>query len=222
MDYEKAEKNFYEKLWQEAGNWERKITKYADKVPGIEGKSALNFLKKKLAVNAKILDIGCGGGRNSVLFAKNGFEAHGVDVSSSAVKLAEKLAIEEMVKADFRAGSVFGLDYGRNYFDAFADFGCFHHLRKMQWKKYLDNVLKVLKKDGYFVLYTFSTESGKTRNYNPSSKRNWSVRMNHYYHYFSMDEIRKIFSKYFRILESKTIREKGRILAFNLVFMQKL
>jgi len=55
-----------------------------------------------------------------------------------------------------------------------------------------------------------------------SSKRNWSVRMNHYYHYFSMDEIRKIFSKYFRILESRTIREKGRILAFNLVFMQKL
>jgi ubiquinone/menaquinone biosynthesis C-methylase UbiE len=39
----------------------------------------------------KILDVGCGNGRNLLHFAKLGFDAYGVDFSSEMIKQAENL-----------------------------------------------------------------------------------------------------------------------------------
>jgi len=46
----------------------------------------LEFLKSKgmRTAGAKLADIGCGSGRDSVFFARNGFEVHAIDRDSSA------------------------------------------------------------------------------------------------------------------------------------------
>jgi tellurite methyltransferase len=40
----------------------------------------------------RLLDIGCGEGRNAVFFARNGYEVHAFDISSKGLEKAEQLA----------------------------------------------------------------------------------------------------------------------------------
>lgn len=217
MDYEKLEKRFYDKIWHRTGDWKKRVTPYTNKKPKIEGKLIGDFLKKNLKKNSKILDLGCGGGRLSVMLASQGFQVHGVDFSKYAIKLANKLKKEKRVEVKFRHGSALNLKYDEDFFNAVLDIGCFHHLRKSQWKKYLKNLMQVLKKNGYYLLYTFSVESDKKLR-----KQNWRVRTGHYYHYFSKNEIKDYFGKFFEILKVKTIKEPGRRLVFYLSFMRKV
>ncbi|MBI2665671.1 class I SAM-dependent methyltransferase [Candidatus Woesearchaeota archaeon] len=44
-----------------------------------------NFLKEK-KITGRLLDIGCGNGKNSVFFANNGFSAVGIDFAPNAIK----------------------------------------------------------------------------------------------------------------------------------------
>lgn len=217
MDYVKLEKKFYEHKWQLVKDWKRERNPYLKKQAGIEGNLALKLIKKHIK-KGKVLDIGCGGGRNSILFANNGFTVSGVDFSKEAIKLAKLNDLKS--KVNFKIGNVLNLKQ-KNYFDTILDFGCFHHMRKSQWKKYIQNTIKVLKPNSYFILYAFSTESQKTSRFDPKTKRNWAIFRGHYYHYFSKSEIKEVFSKYFKIISTKLIKEKGRKLAFYLTLMQK-
>lgn len=51
--------------------------------------------------NVSLLDIGCGFGRQAVLFAKNGFDITGIDSSSIFIKIAQKLFEKFQYKGDF-------------------------------------------------------------------------------------------------------------------------
>ncbi len=219
-DYEISERVFYEKDWIRVGDWRKQGSAYKKKKIDIEGELAADYLKKNFK-KGRILDIGCGGGRNTILFSKLGFEAVGVDFSKTAIRLARLYKKEQESNAEFMVQSVFNLRFKPSYFDAVTDFGLLHHLRKSEWRKYLQSVTRVLKKKGLFILYCFSNLSKKTGNYNPLSKRNWRVKKGHYLHYFTKKEVNELVKKEFRIIQFKTIREKGRSLVFYLVFMRK-
>ncbi|MDD4353059.1 MAG: class I SAM-dependent methyltransferase [Candidatus Nanoarchaeia archaeon] len=219
MKAEIIDKRFYEKKWMSIGKWDKQKAPYLKKTADIEGLIALDWIKSYLSLG-RILDIGCGAGRNSILFSKNGFDVYGFDFSKKAIDLAEILKIEEKCDAKFSVQSVLELKFENNFFDAIFDFGCFHHLRKNQWNKYLKNILKVLKPKGYYLIYCFSKESEETGNHKAS--RDYSYRNHHYNHYFDLDELKKIFSNNFKIIKSKIIKEKGRLLAFNIVLFQKI
>ena len=219
MNAETNDKRFYEKKWMSLGNWERQKAPYLKKSAGVEGKTALNWIKPLLK-SGKVLDIGCGAGRNSVLFSKYGFHAYGVDFSSKAIKLAKILNIEEKTSALFSVQSALELKFENDYFDLAMDYGCFHHLRKNQWKNYIKNLLGVLKPKAYYLLYCFSKESEETGNY--KSGKNYSYRNHHYNHYFSLGELKETFCKNFRIIRHAIIRENNRLLAFNLALFERI
>lgn len=69
--------------------------------PQIPGESVLGILPN-LAPGARVLELGTGGGQNSVYLAKKGFSVHGCDISQKQVSFALNLAAENGVKADFR------------------------------------------------------------------------------------------------------------------------
>lgn len=218
MNAKIIDKRFYEKKWMSIGEWENQKSPYLKKNPGIEAFIALKWVKKYLK-SGKLLDVGCGGGRNSILFSKNGFQATGIDFSKKAIKLANILKKEEKCNADFIEKSILDEFSEENFFDLIIDFGCFHHLRKNQWNKYLKNVKKLLKPKSYYLLYCFSKESKETINYKKG--KDYSYKNHHYNHYFSLTDLNNVFKKNFSIIKHKIIKEKNRLLAFNMLLMQK-
>ncbi|MBW2992014.1 class I SAM-dependent methyltransferase [Candidatus Woesearchaeota archaeon] len=222
MDYEETEKERYERMWSSLvkKKFTEKPADYRGRIPDKNIIDFAEFISKK-GVKGKVLDIGCGNGRHSVYFAKKGFEVYGIDVSKNAIEIARWNAKENKVKVNFRAGSVFSLPYSKDSFDVIIDSGCLHHLRKPQWKMYLKNILRVLKKNAYMELHCFSVNTPPLGVFR-ARKRNWSLRRRHYNHFFNEKEIKELFKDFeiLKIYETKKDRE-GNALIFKEVYMKK-
>lgn len=216
-------KEFYESKWKSVQGWKRERGPYLKKSVDVEAIIGLKWLKQELDKEDSVLTIGCGGGRNTIFFEQEGgFETHGIDLSINAIMLAEKLKKEKRSNAFFAQASVLKLPYKSESFHAVTDYGCLHHLKKEYWEDYVNSVKAVLKRKGFFLVYTFSAESGETGNYNPRTNKNWSNRSGHYNHYFRKQELHDLFSDDFNIIKIKTIKEENRVLVFYLTLMQKL
>jgi ubiquinone/menaquinone biosynthesis C-methylase UbiE len=85
-----------------------------------------------------------------------GMQVSAVDLSESAIRLSQQLAAFYGVDADFRQGDATQLTFDDQLFDAVCDQGVFHHLQDEERTKYAQEVARVLKKDGLFVLRCFS------------------------------------------------------------------
>lgn len=207
----------YENMWRSMkGEFHVLKDNYKSKYPEPALLEFIKFLKQN-KVNGKVLDLGCGNGRNCVAFAKQGFDVCGIDVSESAIDLAKKNAKESNVFVNLKRGSVFNLPYKEKQFEVIIDFGLLHHLRKSQWQKYRKNILRVLKQNGYYCLNCFSSA---TKTKLKPKNRNWRIIGKHYDHFFTISELRSFFSRDFkilRIIKSQNKRTKIRFLTIYLV-----
>ena len=59
--------------------------------------------------NARVLDVGSGGGTDAIFMAQCGFRVTGVDISAAALKIAEKRAEKAHVEVDWLRGNVLEL-----------------------------------------------------------------------------------------------------------------
>jgi len=69
-----------------AGTQDHRIKKKQLPSPSHAALFFLEFLKSKGIVRGRLIDIGCGNGRNAVYFAEKGFEVHAVDRSDEVLK----------------------------------------------------------------------------------------------------------------------------------------
>lgn len=59
-----------------------------------------------LALAKTVLDLGCGGGKDALRLAREGFHVVGLDLSSAAIGQAEARAKEEGLSAEFLAADM--------------------------------------------------------------------------------------------------------------------
>lgn|SRR3989344_629025 len=222
MNYEQIEKKRYEQSWAALkGKFVKDPFSYRSREVSVTAIDFLKFLKTK-KIKGKFLDIGCGNARHAILFAKNDFESYGIDIATSAIKLAKKNAKENKVTLNLRVGSVFSLPYPENHFDVVMDSGCLHHLRKTEWGKYKKNILRVLRSGGYYYLYCFSKNTPVDPPFS-AKKRNWTLRGKHYNHFFTKKEVVDYFARNFKFLKNYEIKKtaEGRVLKLKVFYMQK-
>lgn len=115
----------------------------------------VHYFEKNMINPGKVLEIGCGAGRNAIYLAKNGCSVVGVDISDKALKWAQRRMNEENVNIEFVCANIFELDYEQNSFDFIYDSGCFHHIAPHRRVSYIDMIDKLLKPGGYFALCSF-------------------------------------------------------------------
>ena len=155
---------------------------------------------------ARILDLGCGEGRHALACARAGFDAVGLDYQPRAIRKAQafarKLKIRRGVR--FMVGDAFRLPFPPDRFDGIIDYGCLHHVKIGDTRRYFDSVLPRLKPGGYFILSCFSTRF----KHHPGEKRrrNWLVHRGHYDRFFRKRDFKALFGKRFDILK---LEEKG-------------
>lgn len=73
----------------------------------------------------RVLDLGCGTGINSVWLAQHGFDVTGLDLSPTAVSMAEKRASAQEASIHFIVGDFLQTELSGR-FDLVFDRGCFH------------------------------------------------------------------------------------------------
>ena len=96
----------------------------------------------------KFLDLGCGRGRHSILFGKNGFEVSCFDISEEAIKKTSKWAIEEGLNFDYSIGDMLNLPYKNESFDCVLCFNVISHTDTEGMKVIANEIKRILKKDG--------------------------------------------------------------------------
>jgi len=100
----------------------------------------------------RVLDLGCGTGRNCVYLAKIGFDVVGVDVSKSALRIAKAWAREENLKnVTFAQASMTDVPFGDCYLDAVISISVLHHAIKRDIEKAVDEIHRVIKRNGVFL-----------------------------------------------------------------------
>ena len=204
-DYKKFQEKYYEEEWNKLQLSDKpEETGWRTNVPSLDFFDFVKWLKKE-KISGKVLDIGCGGGRHTIVLAKEGFEVYGIDFSKSAVKVAQNNARKASVsdKTFFKVGDALNLPYTDDFFNVINDDGCLHHISKDDWKKYLQNVTKVLKKDGILRVKVFSKncnfyEVNKPKN----SDDHWIlVPSKDYTYFFDKNEISGLFENDFDMIK---------------------
>jgi ubiquinone/menaquinone biosynthesis C-methylase UbiE len=98
-----------------------------------------------LPTKAKVLDAGCGSGRDSALFKQHRFDIVGLDLSKNLIKEAKKFYPD----VNFILGNMLNLPFESNTFDGIWSHASMVHFDSdEQFKRALNELVRVLKKDG--------------------------------------------------------------------------
>ena len=165
----------------------------------------LRFLRKlkKEGVGGRFLDLGCGEGRHLIPFARAGFRCEGLDLEPLALKRARGFLRGAGVagKVKLRTGDALKLPYPRDSFDVVLDSGCFHHIRKRDERLFIDNVVRVLRPEGQFLLTVFDVNFRHTPEEKPHTRHKWLVHHGHLDRFFTRADLRVVFGHDFRLLD---------------------
>jgi ubiquinone/menaquinone biosynthesis C-methylase UbiE len=122
-------------------------------------------LKELVVINKPktSLELGCGIGRYSSFMAKQGIQAIGVDFSAVAIQKAQKRIANEEKKPSFFVGDVTNLKNITEQFDVSFDIGCFHCLKEVEQKKYVEELYRLLKPGAIHLLWALDNSPSKIK-----------------------------------------------------------
>ncbi|MDT5312254.1 MAG: hypothetical protein QOE74_1274 [Mycobacterium sp.] len=116
-------------------------------------------------VHGDVLDIGCGLGDNAVFLAENGHVVTGLDISPTALIIAEQRAKDAGVDVTFAVADSTKLDGYTDAFDTVIDSGLFHSLDHEGRRSYVAAVHRATRPGATLLLSCFSDANRKRENW---------------------------------------------------------
>ncbi len=141
--------------------WDEQSDFFANKPPCSYIRGALKKFDK--TNGNKLLDVGCGGGRNLISALEEGFNIFGIDYSSSMIektrsKLAKYVSIEEIDKRVIKK-DISRLSEIKDKFNAIIVSGVIHQVRsKEELYKIVSELSNLLNEGGIFVGNIFTSD----------------------------------------------------------------
>ena len=133
------------------------------------------FLKNRFSPEMKILDAGCGGGRNLIYFLRSGFQSFGVDQNAEAVEYVRDLAREiapAIPPDNFRVSKVEEMPFPDKSFDVVLSSAVLHFAAdERHFDRMLREMWRVLKPSGLFFARLASTISIEDKVENIAERR---------------------------------------------------
>jgi ubiquinone/menaquinone biosynthesis C-methylase UbiE len=157
------------------------------------------FLKNK---KGKILDLGCGTGRNFI--EKKGLEFYGIDFSEQMVKLAKKKPYKKVLKSN-----AWEIKFPDNFFDCALYISALHCIpSEKDRKKSLIELVRVLKPKARAFISVWDKEQPKFKDKGKEIYLKWGFQKNgkesyveRYYKLYTKKEIINLLKKYFNIIK---------------------
>jgi len=164
-------------------------------IPVERGDFAKNFPK-----GAYILDVGCGGGRDSKFFTKKGLEVIGTDISDVLIAEARK----QVPKAQFICQDILKLNFPKDSFDGIWANAILLHLRRKSIPGILKRFFKILKPGG---IVHIRVKKGTGEGFVKEKLSGWSER---FYTYFSKSEIQTLLKNAgFKIIHAEILPDES-------------
>jgi SAM-dependent methyltransferase len=111
------------------------------------------LLKGTYARCHKILDAGCGGGRNLVYFFQNGFDVYAIDPNPEAVQAVKQLSATlapAIPLTNFKVAAAEDMPWGEAYFDLVISSAVLHFATSpAHFESMLHSIWRALKPGGY-------------------------------------------------------------------------
>lgn len=126
-----------------------------ENIEGIDIYVLDQILKNNYQTGQKILDVGCGNGRNLKWFYKAGFEIHGTDINK--IRLQDCCDLYPDQKDHFIAADLEQMPYEANNFDHVICIAVLHFAKGLkQYLKMFSELLRILKSGGTMLIRTAS------------------------------------------------------------------
>jgi 2-polyprenyl-3-methyl-5-hydroxy-6-metoxy-1,4-benzoquinol methylase len=106
-----------------------------------------------------ILDFGCGLGRHSIYFAKQGFHVSAFDLSEDGAENLRQWSEREDLSIDIKVADMLKLPYEDNSFDAIFAYHVISHTNSLGMKQIIGEITRILKPDGEIYITLCSKES---------------------------------------------------------------
>lgn len=151
----------YQKKWKKQWKeYKKKLPHWAvDAEPSKLARSLLKLLKKHEIKKGKILEIGCGNGRDSLFFACSGFNITGIDVAPEAISLCNKKRADSVKKQitikskiKFLVADAENLPFEDKSFVAAYSIAVLH---STDLEKSLKELARVIKKNGLALIHVY-------------------------------------------------------------------
>ena len=151
-----------------------------------------------------VLDLGTGRGKLLFELADLGFRAIGLENNADVIKRGNNQILDKKLDGDIRflEGTALDIPLTDGSFDGVVDVGLLHHIKPEDYPTYVEEAHRVLKVGGYFFMVVLSKDTPHYLSWNPSREdasdfKHEGVR----YHFFSDDEIRRMFEKDFEVMQ---------------------
>jgi len=153
------------------------------------------------------LDLGCGTGNYSIYLATMGFNITGIDISPTAIRIAQENAKKKGVKCNFFVADALNeMNQVKSTFDFVFDWELLHHIFPEQRRTFVENVYAKLNQGGKYLSVCFNE---KDNSFGGSGKYR-KTRLDTILYFSSKKEIKNLFRPYFNISELKIIRIRGK------------
>lgn len=147
---------------------------------------------KDKSTHQKVLEIGVGTGNLAKRFLSSGYDLIGIDQSREMLNVAKK----KLPHLRLRLGEFLKIPYGNNTFDLIVSTYAFHHLRDEEKRIAINEMVRVLRKNGRIVLgdLMFENDIKKEEIYSTLAHEELAEIEDEYYSNIHM--LRETFSRY--------------------------
>lgn len=132
-----------------------------------------SIIKNYISDKSKVLDVGCGTGRYAYALKNQGYDVIGIDKSESQVMQAKKMI-------NVIRGNAIDLPFEDDSFELCILIMVIQQLSEEELVLALDEVKRILKKNGFLIIKTCSHEDLKKRNSNKYFPSAMKLNMNRY------------------------------------------
>ena len=137
--------------------WEEsyKRTGSPDTFGGGKPSAELYDLVNRLPQGAKVLDLGCGEGRNALFLAEKGLDVTAVDISEAGIAKFRHLADHKGLVVATEVQNMREYTF-RDTYDLIVAHGCLHLIERECWMSLLDKIKTHTNPEGYNVIAVFT------------------------------------------------------------------
>ena len=143
--------------WDEFhADWTRPIPFFTD----APDENLAQWLEEGLITPGRVLELGCGHGRNAAYLAGLGCDVDAVDFSAKAIERARERTRPAAGSVTYQCCSIFDAHLAAGAYDLVYDAGCFHHIAPHRRRDFVKLVIRALRPGGRLGLVCFRPEGG--------------------------------------------------------------